>query len=307
MKILALSDIHTDIWFTHAVKPARLKCDDPDESVVYDTLAHIWDFEQIPTNVDGIIVAGDIGNDFLTTTRTLKWLSEKYEKVWVVAGNHDMAVRGGTPSKSNLQFTSSEQKLQAMIDYTLKLPNYDCYLLNGDKRLGIAGCMGMCDFRCAPPSYGLDPFTDWRRNWFDGKHWRYFNQVPGKIVNHYDEMLTNICQKQPKVIVTHFVPYELGVPHEFRNDHWNYVFYFKGEKYFDMLDNDTYWICGHVHGRRQAEILNSKGKKIHIICNPIGYPTERWYHNMCDIVDYTGEKIERTSIKCTHEDFIIKI
>lgn len=307
MKVLCLSDIHTDIWFTQAVQHSRLKDDDPEEDVVYDTLEYIWDFEDIPFDVDGIIVAGDIGNDFLTTTRTLKWLSEKYEKVWVVAGNHDMTVRGGTPSKSNLQFTSSEQKLQAMIDYTLQLPNSECYLLNGDRRCNVAGCMGMCDFQCEPPRYGLDPFTDWRRNWFDGKHWRYFNQVPGKIVNHYDEMLTRVCQKQPKVIVTHFVPYELGVPHDFRNNHWNYVFYFKGEKYFDMLENDTYWICGHVHGRRMAKIINVKGKKIHIICNPIGYPNERWYHDTCDIVDYTGEKIERTTMHCSHRDFIIDI
>lgn len=258
MKILALSDIHTDIWFTYAVKPARLKCDDPDESVVYDTLEHIWNVENVPVDVDGIIVAGDIGNDYLTTTRTLKWLSEKYNKVWSVAGNHDMVVRGGTPSKSNLQFVSSEQKLQAMIDYTLQLPNYDCYLLNGDKRLGVAGCMGMCDFQCEPPHYGLDPYTNWKRNWFDGKHWRYFNQIPQQIWLHYDQMLMNIMQKQPKVVVTHFVPYELGVPHTFRNDPFNYVFYFKGEKYFDELDHDTYWICGHVHGRRQAEYVNSK-------------------------------------------------
>ena len=55
MKVLCLSDIHTDIWFTHAVKPARLKVDDPEEDVVYDTLEYIWKEEDIPFNVDGII------------------------------------------------------------------------------------------------------------------------------------------------------------------------------------------------------------------------------------------------------------
>ena len=24
------------------------------------------------------------------------------------------------------------------------------------------------------PHYGLDPFTNWKRNWYDGKYWRYF-------------------------------------------------------------------------------------------------------------------------------------
>lgn len=229
MKVLCLSDIHADIWFTHAVKPARLKVDDPAEDVVYDTLEYIWDFKDIPLDVDGIIVAGDIGNDYLTTTRTLAWLANKYEKVWAVAGNHDMTVCGGTPSKSNLQFTSSEQKLQAMIDATLKFPNYHCYLLNGDKRLGVAGCMGMCDFKCETPSYGLDPFTNWKRKWYDGKYWRYLSQ-PREIWDHYDKLMTDIVQQKPKVMVTHFVPYQLGVPFEFRNDPWNYVFYFDAEK-----------------------------------------------------------------------------
>ena len=169
----------------------------------------------------------------------------------------------------------------------------------------IAGCMGMCDFLCEAPSYGLDKFTKWKRNWYDGKHWRYFNQVPQKIWAHYDRTLTDIVKKKPKVIVTHFVPYELGVAFEFRNDPWNYVFYFNGQKFFEELDDDSYWICGHVHGRRRAEYVNSRGNRIHIICNPLGYPGD--VSPYCDLVDYTGEKLERTSITVSNSDFILEI
>lgn len=302
MKTLVLSDIHVDIHFPYAVKPSRLKLDDPKADVVIDSMDYLWKFYIIPI-VDRIILAGDYSNDYLTFSRMIPWIAAKYKEVYLVLGNHDLAVRGSTPSKSNLPFVSSEKKIEAMKIICAKHDNV--HILDGEVINGIGGCMGMCDFKCEAPTYGLDAFTAWKRNWFDGKHWRYFNQEPGKIWNHYDEKMMNIVTQKPKVVVTHFVPYELGIPHDFRNDPWNYVFYFKGDKFFEELDNDTYWICGHVHGKRMADYVNSKGNVIHIICNPLGYPGERIAY--CDFVDYTGPKIERSSFPTTFEDFIIDI
>lgn len=179
------------------------------------------------------------------------------------------------------------------------------HLLDGEVINGIGGCMGMCDFNCEPPQFGLDPFTNWKRHWYDGKFWRYMNQEPRKIWDHYEQKLNDIVKQKPKVIVTHFVPYEIGIPFEYRNNSWNYVFYFKGEKFFEELDNDTYWVCGHVHGKRMAEYVNSKRNHIHIMCNPIGYPGERNLY--CDVVDYTGSKIIRSSKVAEMNDFIIDI
>lgn len=302
MKTLILSDIHVDIHFPYAVKPSRLKLDDPKADVVIDSMDYLWKFYNIPI-VDRIILAGDYSNDYLTFSRMIPWIAAKYKEVYLVLGNHDLTVRGSTPSKSNLPFVSSEKKIEAMKIVCAKHDNV--HILDGEVINGIGGCMGMCDFKCEAPTYGLDTFTAWKRNWFDGKYWRYFNQEPGKIWNHYDEKMMNIVTQKPKVVVTHFVPYELGIPHDFRNDPWNYVFYFKGDKFFEELDNDTYWICGHVHGKRMADYVNSKGNVIHIICNPLGYPGERIAY--CDFVDYTGPKIERSSFPTTFEDFIIDI
>lgn len=307
MKTLLLSDIHVDMQFAYAVEPERLKCDDPDESVVTDTLEYMWKFYNIP-ETEGIIIPGDFSNDFLTFSRTIPWLSNRYKSVMLVAGNHDAVVRGSTPSKSNLQFTSTEQKFAHMKDVCRKYDNV--VFLDEEERhtlisKGIGGCMGFCDFKCEAPTYGMDAFTAWKRNWFDGKYMRYFNQEPGKIWNHYEKALTDILAHGPKVVVTHFVPYELGVPFDFRNDPWNYVFYFMGEKFLDMMENDTYWFCGHVHGRRMADYVNSKGNMIHIRCNPLAYPGER--SNYCDIVDYTGETIKRSSKPVTDSDFIFDL
>jgi Icc-related predicted phosphoesterase len=302
MKTLFLSDIHVDFHWKYAVGPKRLYVDDPDELVTPETMDYIWDYYQIPF-VDRLVLAGDYSNDFLTFTRMIPWLAKKYKEVYLVLGNHDLTVRGGTPSKSNLPFVSSEKKIDEMKAICKMFDNI--YLLDGEVINGIGGCMGMCDFKCEPPQFGLDPFTNWKRHWYDGKFWRYMNQEPRKIWDHYEQKLNDIVKQKPKIIVTHFVPYELGIPFEYRNNSWNYVFYFKGEKFFEELDNDTYWVCGHVHGKRMAEYVNSKGNHIHIMCNPIGYPGERSLY--CDIVDYTGSKIERSSKVADMNDYIIDV
>lgn len=302
MKTLLLSDIHVDFHWKYAVGPKRLYVDDPDELVTPETMDYLWDYYQIPV-VDRLVLAGDYSNDYLTFSRMVPWLAKKYKEVCLVLGNHDLTVRGGTPSKSNLPFVSSEKKIEAMKELCNQFDNV--HLLDGEVINGISGCMGMCDFKCEPPQFGLDLFTNWKRHWYDGKFWRYMNQEPRKIWDHYEQKLNDIVKQKPKIVVTHFVPYEIGIPFEYRNNSWNYVFYFNGEKFFEELDNDTYWVCGHVHGKRMAEYVNSKGNHIHIMCNPIGYPGERSLY--CDIVDYTGSKIERSSKIADMNDFIIDV
>lgn len=302
MKYYILSDLHIDFYEAYAVKPARYKMADPAEDVTIDTLEYIWNTHFLP-EADAIILAGDYSNDYLRFSRMIPWIAKKYSEVYLVLGNHDLTCRGATDSKSNLQFTSSEQKIAKMKEICDAIPNV--HFLDGNIVNGIGGCMGMCDFKCEAPTYGLDAFTNWKRNWYDGKHWRYFRQVPAAIWNYQEQLMMNIVKQKPKIMVTHFVPYELGVPFEFRVDPWNYVFYFKGEQFLEEMENDSYWICGHVHGRRMAEYVNSKGNVIHIRCNPFGYPQD--YMPYCDIVDYTGEKIERTQTRMTHEDFIIEV
>ncbi len=245
MKYYILSDLHIDFYEAYAVKPARYKMADPAEDVTIDTLEYIWNTHFLP-EADAIILAGDYSNDYLRFSRMIPWIAKKYPEVYLVLGNHDLTCRGATDSKSNLQFTSSEQKIAKMKEICDAIPNV--HFLDGNIVNGIGGCMGMCDFKCEAPTYGLDAFTAWKRNWYDGKYWRYFRQVPSAIWNYQEQLMMNIVKQKPKIMVTHFVPYELGVPFDFRNDPWNYVFYFKGEQFFEEMENDSYWICGHVHG-----------------------------------------------------------
>lgn len=271
MKTLLISDLHVDTYFEYAVKASRLKLTDPSADVVYDTLAYMWYEYGIPS-VEAIVIAGDISNDFLTFKRTVYWLSEKYKKVYIVLGNHDIVVRGATCSTSNDRFTTSEEKIMAMADVCREYKNV--FLLENNVIDSIAGCIGMCDFKCDVPYYGLDPKLLWSRNWFDGQHWNYFGNDPDRLCEHYAHVLDKLVEKQPRTIVTHFAPYELGIPRHYLNNQWNFAFYFKAEKYLDKLDHETYWLCGHTHDRRTVDYENAKGHAVHIVCNPLGYPQD---------------------------------
>lgn len=271
MKTLLISDLHVDMYFDSAVKPSRLKCADPSADVVYSTLDYMWQEYGIPF-VDSIIIAGDISNDFLTFERTVDWLARKYKKVYIVLGNHDIVVHGATCSKSNNRFTYSEEKIVAMTDSCNRYDNVK--LIENNIVDGIAGCMGMCDFKCDISNYSLDPKLMWSRKWFDSQHWNYFRNDPESLWNHYEHVLDKLVERQPRLLVTHFAPYELGIPRHYLNNAWNFAFYFKAEKFLDKLDHDMYWFCGHTHDRRTSLYENSKGYKIHIVCNPLGYPQD---------------------------------
>lgn len=302
MKAFVLSDIHPDTWFPYANNTSALRADEVTEDVVFNTMEYLWHYFDYP-DTDAIVLAGDVANDYLTYTRAVKWLSNRYKEVYMCLGNHDIIVRGGTPSKTNLPFKTSEDKIASIRDFCGKIGNV--HLLEGETIGNVAGCMGMCDFLVEPHSYGNDKKTIWKREWFDGRHWKYFNQNPSEIWEHYDKMMTELVEKQPAVMMTHFTPIEVGIHFEYRLSPLNTYFYFNGKKYFEMLDHDTVWLCGHVHDKKICKYENAKGKHITILCNPNGYPGE---HNAyADTMVIKDGKETRGSRPTKHEDFIIEI
>ena len=272
MKLFAISDIHTDVWFPNAVEKDRWKIDDPPESASRDTLEYIWNMYEYPLDVDAILVAGDIANDYLTTTYTLKWLSEKYKKVYFVVGNHELCVRGGTPSKSNLQFLNSYEKVTNLGRYADSLGN--CYLLDASMRDGIAGTMGFADFKCCcyDVASEIRMKLAWRRSWFDGKHWRVHSMNPDDIWESERVRMHDLIGGKPKVLVTHYTPIQLGITFDARNDPGNAFFFFDAKEFLEEFEDDAYWVCGHTHYHYKAVYTNAKGAKVTILCNPNGYP-----------------------------------
>lgn len=304
MKLFLTSDLHTDIWYSYVIDDRkRIEVDDPDESVAFETLDHIWKLYEYPIDVEGIVVAGDLTNDFQSTCYTLKWLSQKYKSVFFCVGNHDLVVRGGTPSKSNLQFLSSYEKVTNLEKYADSLGNV--HLLDSSMvHPGIAGTMGFCDFKSTcSGSFAERMKIQWRRSWFDGKHWRLSDMSPDTVWKASRDSLLDIVRMQPKLILTHYAPIQVGITFDFRNDPGNAFFFFDGSEFFEELDHDTIWLCGHVHEARKAEYVNAKGFKVTILCNPTGYPED--HHKWIYKPDDGGRAVSSCPINI--EDFIIEV
>ena len=308
MKLFFLSDIHTDFWWPYANSRKEYEMADPPEEVTVKTLEHLWSKHKLAdnytTDVDGIIVPGDLGNDWLTCTRTLKWLREKYKKVYFVTGNHDIAVRGGTMSKSNIQFKTSAQKIEA---YRKFCEENDIVFLEGDTVDGIGGCMMMCDFTWMHPQLKNWSVLNWKRHWYDGKHWRYMDNSPFEIFNHYSKMLDEIVAKKPKVIVTHFCPSILPITFDWRNAPQNDYFYFDATKWLNEIEQDTIWICGHTHDPKRATYLNKKGALIQVMCHPQGYPEDRHYNILCDEFIEGEKDFKRSFLPIETDQFVIDV
>lgn len=272
MKALILSDIHIDFQYEYAIFPVK---DDYTDEECLQSFNRWWDMMQFP-EADVLLSAGDFSNDYRTFQQFMKFISGKYKDVYIVLGNHDLVVKGATPSKSNQEFKTSEDKIAAMRAFLeKKCPNV--HLLEGDSLNGIAGCMGMC--KLAPTDH-----LRWSRHWFDGAHWKYMDMQPETIWNHYRETMNNLIATRPKVMMTHYAPYEMGVAFEYRLDRNTPFFYFDGKEFLEQMPDDSYWICGHVHNVFSTDYTKENGGIVHIRANPHGYPGERSYGRMKEFV-----------------------
>lgn len=223
-------------------------------------------------DADACIIAGDIANNHIDQMNFLRYIATKhiYRKVYYVMGNHDLTV------KENVlcPFATSEERIAFIRNGCADIPNL--HFLEGDICDGIAGGMGFSDFKCCESEYATPSLERWF-NWYDGALWNYMNQRPKAIRNHYRCMLKRLCKREPKVVVTHYLPIQFGIPFEYRNSSSNAFFYFDGKDYLDMLPDGAVWVAGHTHGARKLEYKNSSGNTIHLLCNPIGYPGENPY------------------------------
>lgn len=205
--------------------------------------------------------------------------------MYITFGNHDLVVKGSTFGNGN-PFNRSEDRINAIVrEFS---DDKHVHILEGKNVNGFAGCMGMCDFTYRPAQYEkVDYFSVWQYHWFDGKHWRYMDNQSYKIWQFYENMMDNLVKTQPKFMITHFVPTEIGINPRFKDDMCTTFFNFEGKKFLDQMPNDSYWICGHTHDAWKTDYVNANGNTIHLLCHPMGYPRERPYQlNNLSINDF---------------------
>lgn len=261
--VYVISDIHCDCFL-----PVYSNFD-----VEYDEFAKYLDkwFNQnnIP-RTNEIVIAGDIANDFLKYTQFIRYISGQYDNVYIVLGNHDLCVNGRTLSKSNDKFETSAEKIASVKEYAKTFNNV--YLLDGDVVNDIGGTMGMSDFSFKPIPFKKEQYiSEWKYNFFDGKTWNYYNNNPEYIWQLEKEKLEKIVKKQPKIVLTHYLPMEAGCEEMYKNSYHSCFFFFEGKQFLEKMPNNSYWICGHSHSARKLDYKCKNGNIVHILCNPFGY------------------------------------
>ena len=102
-------------------------------------------FERNFLPADACCIAGDIANDYFNYVEFLKFIAEKYDTIYVCFGNHDIITEHLGEFGSDRDFLTSESKIKYFLAEAGKIPNIQ--LLENRLAEGVAGCMGMCDFK----------------------------------------------------------------------------------------------------------------------------------------------------------------
>lgn len=259
-----ISDLHLDAWCPLTTNKGILRASFED----------LYNRYFIPA--EAVSIAGDIADDEFTFLAFCEFISEKYNQVYLVFGNHDLTVRGSFVDIEGFkQWKTTEDKLDYLKISLLAYPNI--HLLDGQVIDGFGGTMGMCDF-----SYDgyegrpYDTLTMWHKDWYDGRHWNYMGQDPLAIWADEERKMDTISKASPKVVLTHFFPTQMGIQSQFVDNYKTAWYCFNGEKFLEQLPDSTIWQAGHTHGCIDTNWVDRNGKGHRIICNTLGLPHERF-------------------------------
>lgn len=265
MKYFFVSDLHIDYY-------APMSRTVP---LLHGCFDKFYEKHFLPADV--CCIAGDISNSYFIYLEFLRYISQKYKRVYVCLGNHDIIKECIGTFGVDKEFPTSEEKIEFFQKEVAQIENV--FLLENRMVDGIAGCLGMCDFK-----YRHSPDADvaaskllWSTRWFDGRHWNYKNNDTEALWDYYRQMMVELTRRKPRIMMTHFLPLEMGMGHQFVHDPSSCFFYFEGQEFLENLDEGSIWQAGHTHTAFKKVYVDSRGRKHLMLCNPVGYPTERPY------------------------------
>jgi putative phosphoesterase len=260
LKIGILSDIHVDIDHRR-----------PD-GVVQGLVQAIKERQ-----VDLMIIAGDVANDYELTLRALETIEDASGvRCLFVPGNHDIW-NEKHPDKT------AWDTYEALKQFSGNLCN-DPYELDND---WIAiGDLGWYDYSFGSREYSTEEFdrmkingrlwqdkikADWGKPTIEMHHY-FHHRLEQQLQTHSDKKI---------ILVTHVLPlvdFTVQPPDKM----WNYLNAFLGSKQYGQLALDysvAYSICGHVHYRKQQTYENTV-----FICNCLNYASQ-WLDNDDPVIE----------------------
>lgn len=237
MKLFVLSDLHSEFYLSHVKLWDKIKDSLPDADV--------------------LILAGDIGvvgkssNEYIALLRKFR---ERYEKIVLIAGNHE--------HYRSSQCDVISELTEICIETDVVFLNNSSVIIDGVKFVGST-LWSMADYSVAGSLRDIGKVFK-NVNEYNAEHKRCFNFLKSELENP-----VNI----PICIITHHLPsFNLCHPKFSAYGKVNTGFY---TEILDKLnlDNVKYWFCGHTH---ESCVYNHKvdDKNVKIIVNPMGYPGE---------------------------------
>jgi predicted phosphodiesterase len=231
MKIQYISDVHLELIFPNYIK----------------YLTYL-----IKPKAEICVLAGDIGNPFEKKYKNfLLNINNKFEKTFIIAGNHEYY---------NNEIIDAKNKIQSICD---ELPNVS-FLDNsfedykGYRFIGFTLWSKITDKR-----YTINDVSKIKNFSI-----REYNLLHHNCVNFFNETLAISADKKVIVITHHLPIYEL-TDIKYRNClYHNYHQWFNANINNTVINNKSIcaWIYGHTH---TASIQNHYN--INFYCNPIGY------------------------------------
>ena len=218
-----------------------------------------------------LALCGDIGIPELKAYETfLQWCSNNWEKVFLVAGNHEYYTYR-CPTKNDMQF-----KKQKIRDLVTKYPNLyflDCdshYLQEYNVR--ILGCTFWSDMSGLDEKYILQGMNDSKQIYLSGAKPalpRDFTAIHCSEKEWIQKEIESARKANESVfILTHYLPSYKLIAEKYKDNPLNLCFASHCE---DLLKAPVKgWLCGHSHTGVTIQIQD-------VLCslNPYGYTGER--------------------------------
>jgi 3',5'-cyclic AMP phosphodiesterase CpdA len=218
-----------------------------------------------------LALCGDIGIPELKAyEKFLQWCSEEYEKVFIVAGNHEYYTYR-CPIKNDIP-----TKQKKIFEITKKFSNIyflDCSSYFFEKfNLRILGCTLWSNVSEGDERLIIKSMNDSRNIYIEGIN----SLLPRKMTELHFEQKSWLAQeiqaaaekKETLLILTHYLPSYKLIAAKYADNPLNMCFASDCE---DLLKQPVKaWICGHSHTGVTKEINGVK-----LCMNPYGYTGER--------------------------------
>lgn len=216
-----------------------------------------------------LIVAGDVSDNIDITIEYLNELSNYYEKILFVDGNHESVHK--YPVLHSTEYIYERIK-QFKNDKIVYLPK-NHFKINRYVFLGCCGWWDYCNKNINKIEENLSYFDDWIPHFNRNNNKQFIDSVIEKSEEEFDELKRwiNIYENDNTIdniiIVTHTVPNIYFCKNTDSSTEHNTKFseFFEKNKYRKI----SHWIFGHLHDQFENEIDGIK-----LVANPRGRPED---------------------------------